>query len=167
MSTSNRSSEGEARPTFGEAFAAGFEAMAGQWQPHMESAFRQFAAMTRMSQENVRAFLDSSRAAVRGFSDFSRAAADASQRAMTRSAEAARRLAEASDPQTFADRQQAAFRDQLDLMVTEASRATELGFRIASDVAEPLASRLAETFGQMSRPAGQDTPTDSDAMPSA
>lgn len=143
------------RPTFGEAMASNFETMADQWQPQMESAFQQFATMTRMSQDNMRAFMDSSRAAVRGFSDLSRAAADASQRAMARSAEAAQRLADARDPQTFANRQQAAFKDQFDMMVTEASRATELGLKIASDVTEPLANRWATAFQQADRAADQ------------
>ena len=143
------------QPTFGEAFASNFEVMADQFQPHMDNAFQQFATMTSMSQDNMRAFMDSSRAAVRGFSELSRAAADASQRAMTRSAEVARRLADANDPQTFANRQQAAFKDQFDMMVTEASRATELGLRIASDVTEPLANRWATAFEQASRAADQ------------
>ncbi|MGK2286716.1 TIGR01841 family phasin [Pedomonas sp. V897] len=141
------------RPTFGETLASSFEAVAEQWQPRMESAFQQLAAMTRMSQENMTAFLESGRAAIRGFGDLSRAAADASERAMAHSSEAARRLADAADPKTFADRQQAVLKEQFDLMVTEASRATELGLKIASDVTEPLANRWATAFEQASRAA--------------
>ncbi|MCH8685951.1 phasin family protein [Pedomonas mirosovicensis] len=140
-------------PSFGEAFASSFEAMAEQWQPHMEDAFQQFAAMTLMSKETADAFLASSRAAARGFGDLSKAAASASERAVTKTAETARRLADAKDPQTFAIRQQAAFKEQFDTMVAEASKATELGLKIASDVSEPLANRWSVMFQQTGRAA--------------
>ena len=98
---------------------------------------------------NIEAMVESSRIAAKGFESFGQHAAELTRKSLEDATAAAKTMSQTKSPTEFMKLQGDLARSAFDAMVAETSRSTETMLKLAGDVAQPMASRLAVAADKM------------------
>ena len=98
---------------------------------------------------NIEAMVESSRIATKGFESFGQHAAELTRKSLEEATAAAKTMSQTKSPTEFMKLQGDLARSAFDAMVAETSRSTETMLKLAGDVAQPMASRLAVAADKM------------------
>jgi phasin family protein len=135
-----------ARETMGAA-AEGGRALFADWNARAKDAMEKGAKAMEdwngFARGNVEAMVESSRIAVRGFEAMGQRAAELTRKSLDEATAATRTLSQVKSPTELMRLQGDYARSAFDSMVAEASRSTEALLKLAGEVAQPVANRVA------------------------
>jgi phasin family protein len=105
--------------------------------------------MSQFGRANLDAMIESGRIAIKGWEQIGQHAADYARRQFEGAQEAARTVAQAKSPTEAMRMSGELARTAFDQFVAEAARSTEVAMKLAGEVAQPVANRVAVAVDKM------------------
>ncbi|MEM9878973.1 MAG: phasin family protein [Pseudomonadota bacterium] len=118
----------------------------------MDEAVKGFDEIASFSKENVDAVMASSNAAAKGMESLNAELFAYSKSSIEEGMAAAKALTSAKNLREFFDIQNSMMKTSYDRFVSESSKFSEMGLKIASEVAEPVNARMAVVMEKVSKP---------------
>ncbi|MDF2094453.1 phasin family protein [Aquibaculum arenosum] len=117
------------------------------------SLFQNYNELTSVNQANFEAFVASSNSFAKGFEALSKQMLAMTQANMEQSLTASKKLMGAKTAQEFVDLQSEFTRGQIDKMLSESAKLTELSVQVANEAFQPLQARMHQNVEKMMKPA--------------
>ncbi|MEX6725733.1 phasin family protein [Parapedomonas caeni] len=132
-----------------------FEKAVEMSKKQMDEAMKAFDEFSTFQKGNVEAVVASGQAAAKAVEELSKVAADYSKKALADAQATAKSLTAAKNAKEFMEIQNASLKSHYDAFVAETSKATELGFKVMSDIFEPLSTRMAIALEKVTKTAAK------------
>jgi phasin family protein len=115
----------------------------------MEKSAKAWDELGAFYRGNIEAMVESSRIAAKGFESFGQHAAELTRKSLEEATAATKTMSQVKSPTEFMKLQGDLARSAFDAMVAETSRSTETMLKLAGDVAQPMANRMAVAADRM------------------
>lgn len=114
--------------------------------------FESYNELTAQNQANLEALMAASNSFAKGFEAISKQLMAYTQANVEQSMEASKKLFGAKTAQEFVDLQSEYTRGQIDQVLSESAKLTELGMQMTSEAFQPLQTRMYEAAEKMMKP---------------
>lgn len=136
-----------------DAATKNYEKVVEYSRQQMDTSMKTMDEMNSFAKGNVDAMVAASQAAAKGVEQLSKAATDYTKKTATDMQETFKALAAAKTAKEFFEIHNASLKSQYDTFVAEASKMTELMFKVGGEVAEPVSTRMALAVEKVTKPA--------------
>lgn len=135
-----------------ETAAKNYEKAVEYSRKQMDESMKAMDELTTFAKGNVDAMVASGQAAAKGIEQLGKVATDYSKKAAADAQETFKALSTAKTAKEFFEIHNSSLKAHYDAFVTEASKMTELMFKVGSEVAEPVSTRMALAMEKVTKP---------------